>query len=150
MCTLIISLFLNPYRKEVFYNGISTLPVYQWTKVKQHYSVEELAEILLTESVPSQQICIEQPCYVQHNVSFVVDLHKLRDPLDIRADENGTWIRKGSPVAYVSIHKNKGITSVYRRDKMGKHSHHFKISRTYYRHSSSPDFFRIIVMAHGE
>ena len=26
---------------------------------------------------------------------------------DIKADENGVWTRKGSPVAYVSVHKIK-------------------------------------------
>ena len=45
------------------------------------------------------------------NAAFVVDLHKLKDPL-------GTWIRKGSPVAYVSIHKDKGVTSIFRRPKI--------------------------------
>ena len=128
------------------YNGLSSLPVYQWT----HFSVEELAKILLTKSVPSSLICSKQPCYVQHNVAFVVDLDKLEDPLDIRADENGSWIRKGSPVAFVSVHTKEGSSSIFRRPKMGSHSHHFKISRTYYRHSSSPDFFRIIAMAYGE
>ena len=119
-------------------------------ETNQHFSVEDLAQILLTKSVISSQICVEQPCYVQRNAAFVVDLHKLKDPLDIKADENGTWIRKGSPVAYVSIHKDKGVTSIFRRPKIGKYSHHFKISRTYYRHSCSPDFFRIIAMAYGK
>ena len=59
-------------------------------------------------------------------VAFVIDLHKLDNPLDVRADENGSWIRKGSPTAY-----------------------DFKISRTYYRHSASPDFYHTITMAYG-
>ena len=105
--------FLVCFREEKFYNGIPTLPVYKWTKTNQHFSVEDLAQILLTKSVVSSQICVEQPCYVQRNAAFVVDLHKLKDPLDIKADENGTWIRKGSPVAYVSIHKDKGVTSIF-------------------------------------
>ena len=41
--------------------------------------------------------------------------------MDIRADENGVWDRKGSPVAYVSIHRNGGATTVYKRSHMGSH-----------------------------
>lgn len=126
------------------------LPVYRWTKRNEHFSVEDLAKIILAKCPPSSLICSQQPCYVQHNAAFLIDLHKLKDPLDIRADENGTWIRKGSPIAFVSIHNNSGSTSVYRRSKMGKYSHHYKISRSYYRHSASPDFFRIITIAYGE
>lgn len=129
---------------------MSALPVYQWTMRKQHFSVAELARIMLTNSTPSSRVCTKQPCYVQHNVTFVIDVNKLEDPLDIRADQNGTWIRKGSPIAYVSIHSKDGVTCVYRRPKMGNHSNHYKITRTYYRHSSSPDFFRIIAVAYGK
>ena len=40
--------------------------------------------------------------YIQRNVSFVVNTSHLDDPTDIQANENGVWIRKGCPVAYVS------------------------------------------------
>ena len=81
---------------------------------------------------------------------LLVDLNALDDPMDIRADEHGALDRKGSPVAYISLHKNGGTTSVYKRNKLGCHSNHYKIARTYYRHSSSPDFTRIITTVHGE
>ena len=68
---------------------------------------------------------------VCHNVTFLVDLHALGDPMDVRADENGVWDRKGSPVAYVSIHKNGGTTAVYKHSLMGSHSSHHKITRVY-------------------
>ena len=63
-----------------------------------------LSNVLLTDSVLPSSICSKQPVDVCRNVSFVVDLHKLDDPVDVRADENGVWVRKGSPVAYVSMH----------------------------------------------
>ena len=37
-------------------------------------------------------------------ISFVVNVSMLDDPMDIRADENGVWMRKHSPVAFVSKH----------------------------------------------
>ena len=107
-----------------------------WTTPKKQFSAEELARLLpIKSAVPQSKICSKQPVRICHNVSFVVDLHTLDDPKDIqRADENGVWQRNGSPVTYVSIHGAK----VFRRMNMGNHSHHYKVSRTHYRHSSSP------------
>ena len=79
-----------------------------------HFSVEELAKILLTDSVSKQQVCRKQPVRVCHNAAFVVDLNSLDHHQDIRADENGVWIRKGSPVAYVSVHTKDNQTRIFR------------------------------------
>ena len=70
---------------------------------KEHFSVESLARLLLDldSSVASGKLktCTTQPVQVCHNVSFLVDIQALDDPMDIRADENGAWDSKGSPVA---------------------------------------------------
>ena len=133
-----------------FYNGDCMLPVYKWSRSKEHYPLETLAKLLITDAVPSSNICSKQPVRVCRNVSFVVDVQMLDDPLDIRADENGTWRRKGSPIAYISMHTNKEKTRFFRRTKAPTRSNHYKITRTHYRHASSPDFTRIITVVHGE
>lgn len=133
-----------------FYQEDPCLPVYQWTKRDEHFSIESIAKIILCNSVSKDKICSQQPLRVCHNVTFVVSLFSLADAHDIRADENGVWKRKGSPVAYVSIHMNSGISQVLKRPKLGDFPHHFKLTRTYYRHSSSPDFTRIITTAHSK
>ena len=115
-----------------------------------HYPLDTLAKVLLTNTVPSSNICSKQPVQVCRNASFVVDLHKLDDPLVVRADENGVWKRKGSPVAYVSMHTDEGKTRFFRRTKAPTRSNQYKITRTYYRHASSPDFTRIITAVHGK
>ena len=151
-CTLPNVLFMNgaiPHRPP-FYNGDSTLPVYKWTTSKMHFSVEELARILLTDSVPKSKLCTKQPVRVSHNATFVVDLHTLDHHQDIRADENGVWVRKGSPIACVSVHSKDNHTQIFRRKNVGDHPNHYKISRIYYRHSSSPDFQCIITTAYGK
>ena len=111
---------------------------------KEHFSVESLARLLLDldSAVASGKLnmCTTQFVQVCHNVAFLVDLQALDDPMDIRADENGGWDCKGSPVTYVSIHNGGGTIAVYKCSHMGSHSHHYKINRVYYRHSSSPDF----------
>ena len=150
LCIIII----ESYCRGEYYNGNQQLPVYKWTMPKEHFSVESLARLLLDldSSVASGKLktCTTQPVQVCHNVSFLIDIQALDDPMDIRADENGAWDRKGSPVAYVSIHNGRGTTAVYKRNHMGSHSHHYKITRVYYRHSSSPDFTRIITTVNGK
>ena len=111
--------------------------MYKWTKPHQHFSVEELAKLLIANLVPKEKVCSKQPVRVCRNVAFVVDLHSLDDPLDIHVDENRVWKRKGSPVAYVSLHTNSGKTTVFKHSRMGDHPNHYKLVRTYYRHNSS-------------
>ena len=116
----------------------------------QHYSVEKLAKLLIGCEVAKEKVCLKQPVRVCRKVAFIVDLHSLDDPLDVRADENRVWVRKGSPVSYVSVHNAAGTVNVFRRSKMGNHSHHYKIMRTYYHHATSSDFCRIITAVYGK
>lgn len=83
-------------------------------------------------------------------MTLLVDLQALDDAMDVRADENGVWNHKGSPVAYyISVHKNRGSTADYKYSHVGSHSHHYKITRAYYHHSSSPVFTKIITSVKG-
>ena len=136
--------------RPTFYNEDSALPVYKWTTSSTHFSVEELARILLTDCVPQPKLCTKQPVRVCHNATFVVNLHSLDHQHDVRADENGVWIRKGSPIAYISVHTSGGHSKVFRRMSLGNHPNHYKLTRVYYRHSSSLDFQRIITTVHGK
>ena len=70
-----------------FYNG----DCIQMEPIKGTLSTGN-AELLITN------VCSKQPVRVCQNVSFIVDLHMLDDPLDIRADINGVWRCKGSPI----------------------------------------------------
>jgi len=70
--------------------------------------MEQLAKIIILKSIDRSQICTRQPTSVCKNSAYVVDLHALDHPTDIRAEDNGIWIRNGSPVTYVSVHKGNG------------------------------------------
>lgn len=137
------------FNRRTHYNDDSMLPVYKWTSSQTHFSIEELARVLLCDIIPENKICSTQPVRVCHNVSFIVNLDNLNDEHDIRADENGVWERKGSPVAYVSVHSKGSNKYVVRRNTIGSHSNSFKLTRVYYRHSKSPDFRRIITTVYG-
>ena len=142
-----VTLRLN---RRTHYNDDSMLPVFKWTTSQTHFSIEQLAEFLICDIISEDKICSTQPVRVCHNVSFVVNLDQLGDEHDIRADENGIWQRKGSPVAYVSMHSKGNRKYVIRRSTMGNHSNSFKLTRVYYRHSTSPDFRRIITTVYGK
>lgn len=108
-------------------------------------------DILICQDMDQAKICTQQPVYICHNSSFVVDQTTLDDPDDLKADENGVWKRKGSPQSLTSAYTIIGTKrKVYRRSQMGSTIHHYKITRTYYHHSSSPDFRRTIVTVHSK
>ena len=45
--------------------------------------------------------------------------------------------------------KTRESQEIHRRKKMKILPHHYKLTRTYYRHADSPDFKRIITTAEG-
>ena len=61
-------------------------------------TIENLARILLDSdtavSTGKLKVCSTQPVQVCRNVTFLVDLNALDDPMDVRADKNGAWERK--------------------------------------------------------
>ena len=133
-----------------YYNEDCNLPVYKFTKRGEKLGIEQLGEIMLFGNLDEKLVCCRQPTNVCHNSVFVVDLHMLIDPYDIRADDNGTWNRTGSPIAYVSVHEDSsGHKSLAKRSRLRQFPNHFKISRVYFKHSTSPDFKRIITTAEG-
>ena len=93
------------------------LPVYRRTTSNEHFSIENLARILLDSdtavSTGKLIVCSTQPVQVCQNVTFLVDLNALDDPMDVRANENGAWDRKGSPAACTKW-RNYSATSIIR------------------------------------
>ena len=86
---------------------------------------------------------------VCHNVAFVVNLHSLDDPKDLRADDNGVWKRMGSPIACVSIHRNHGGKCEAKCHKKWAFTIIITKYQKHYHHLTSPDFRRIITTVQG-
>jgi hypothetical protein len=51
-----------------YYDGNTHLPIYRSSSIKEHFSIEDLAEILLVKPIPSNKLCSRQPLRVQHNI----------------------------------------------------------------------------------
>jgi len=61
---------------------------------KKQFTYSEAVQILLS---PCQdRVCTKQPIAVEQNASFLVDLNKLEDIDDIKSDNCGHWIHKGT------------------------------------------------------
>ena len=63
-----------------YYNDDCALPVYRWNRPNQHYSITDLAKILVGGTVSKDKVCSKQPVHVCHNVSFVVNVQSLDQP----------------------------------------------------------------------
>ena len=74
----------------------------------------------------------------------VICLHRM-PPTTLKPQTTET---KGSPVSNVSVHRNE--STVHKKNKLGSQSHHYKLTRVYYRHSSSLDFTRKITTVNGK
>ena len=114
-------------------NGNKMLPVSKQSTSKEHYSFKTLEKLLLdtdsTVATGKCEVCSTKPVQVCHNVAFLVDLHALDDAMDIKVYENGVWEHNCSPVSSVSVHRNGSNTTVHKRNKLGSHSHHYKLTR---------------------
>lgn len=86
-------------------------PVYKFTVRCEQFSMEQLAKIIILEDVDEGLICKRQPTGVCKNSTFVVNLHLLEDPCDIRADDNGS----GFVRALLSLMSAFMIRMVHRR-----------------------------------
>ena len=80
-------------------------------------------------------ICSIHPVSVEHNVPFVVDLSRLKDPNNVRADDLGTWRCTGSCILTVSV------TCSCFPSKGGKV---VNIRRQYHVHTTDGDLHRMI------
>ena len=85
------------YRTDIeYYHHNNSLPVYDYPV--KGYSKEEIVDILCDPMLDTDLICSSNPVSVENSVAFVIDVSKLKDPNDVRADDLGAWRCSGSQV----------------------------------------------------
>jgi len=129
------------YRETVeYYHGNKSLPIYE--RHAKGYSGEEIAMILCDPAFNEDLICSTHPVLVENNVSFVVDLSKLKNPSDIRADDLGTWKCTGSRVLTFAVKccekSCRIVDSSYRGAIV------VRVRRQYHVHATDKAFHRMI------
>lgn len=122
-----------------YYQGNRSLPVYEHRK--KGYCKEQIAEILCDPSLDKKFICSTHPVLVEHNVSFIIDLSKLKDRNDVRADDLGTWKCSGSRIFTFFIECHRNGCSVSQSNSRGAV---VGIRRQYHVHATDSDLHRMI------
>lgn len=116
------------------------MPVYEYPT--KGYSREEIACILCDPALQEELICSSQPVSVENNVSFVVDLSKLKDPNDVRADDLGAWKCTGSRTLQFFVKCSNSTCHVV--TKLSPGATNISIRRQYYVHATDRDLHRMI------
>ena len=86
------------------YHGNCSLPLYEHPL--KGYNGQRIAQILCDPTLDKDILCSTHPTSVENNVSFIVDLSKLKDRNDVRADDLGTWKCTGSRVLTFAVKCN--------------------------------------------
>lgn len=137
------------------YGDDPALPIYSYQS--SEYTVEDIVNLLVLQEVDETKIARAPPVAVNTNASFLVDLSCLKHSDDVKADDLGVWKSVGSPSHLVVVDDEDGCLSatVLSRGKKfkdvdaAKRQYTYRLTRSYYRHSTSPDFHRIVNVAKG-
>ena len=140
------------FRRNTFYRGNKSLPVFEWNRSMHTYKVNEIAQALLNDSSDDSKICHRAPTNIEHNCTFLVDRSKLKSPADIKADDSGSW--KNNGVRSVVIFVANDDVSIVAREKQIKSSkllcNQYLLTRSYYIHQASKDFRKILFTLSGK
>lgn len=129
------------FRGEIdYYHGNKSLPIYERTT--KSYSREEIACILCNPALSEELICSTQPVSIENNVSFVIDLSKLKDPNDVRADDLGAWKCTGSRILQCIVKCSNSTCHVV--SKLCPGATKISIRRQYFVHATDHDLHRMI------
>jgi len=123
------------------YHGNKSLPIYECHT--KGFSGEKLAAILCDPTLDEELICSTHPVLVENNVSFVVDLMKLKNPNDIRANNLGTWKCTGSRLLTFAVKCSDKGCRVVNESYCGATI--VKMRRQHHVHATGRAFHRMMV-----
>ena len=70
------------------------LPVWEKCAHYKEYPTSEVVKLLLGKDVPANRVCSLVPTCVQSSIGFIVSMKAVKDPKDLRAEENWVWEHK--------------------------------------------------------
>ena len=113
-------------------------------------SVEDAVRIILQ---PHQNVCTQQPIGCRTSGTFIVDLSKLDDRDDVKADDLGVWKNQGVRSTYCSIKFEsedvKKITVLGSKPAVMRSSV-YRLKRTYWIHAEDHRVCRRIFELEGK
>ena len=132
----------------LYYDNDPELPIYSKTSIG--YSLSELVEILMNESVQESQVCRIQPLGVSRNCTFIMDLDEVSVE-DMRADDLGVWKSNGTRRSYFKLNRKHTSRPDFLSSRPSeKGAGYFLIVRRYFVHQTYSKFRKCIVEIQGK
>ena len=114
------------------------------------FTVGEAVRIIL--QAQEADTCTEQPIGCSSSMTFLVDVSKLQDREDIRADDLGVWINKGVKSSFCTINIQgeavKNVTVLDFKPSV-KRSSLYRLKRTYWVHGEDKRISRRLFELEG-
>ena len=134
-------------RKTEYLNGNMNLPIFEQTT--DHYTAKGIVRLLLDTDLPHSKIATIQPTGVQDNHVFIVDISKLDNPEDVRADDLGSWVCNGKRRLQCAVNDQECVVDIFSKYQPKK-QHLFTLVKLYYKHSTAGDYRRTIAEIYGK
>lgn len=125
----------------LFFDEDQELPIFSETTTG--YSVQEIVDILMDQSLAEDKVCQIQPLGVNRNCTFIIDLDAVSVE-DMKADDMGSWKSNGTRRSFFRLN---GETCEFIKSSSPKS---YVIIRRYYTHHSYSKFRRCIIIIQGE
>eukprot|EP00794_Sanderia_malayensis_P001059 gene1059-396_t len=85
----------------VMYNDDPTTPVFSWNK--NPFTWQEIARILVHDEHDDKKLCVDTPINIKDNVTFLVKNTVFATIADIKCDDMGVWLNKGTPKTHFCV-----------------------------------------------
>ncbi len=96
-----------PLYSVEYHLGSEKFPIWERCTHYREYPTSEIVGLLMGKDVPPEFVCSSVPTRAQSNMSFIVNMKSVKDPMDLRADDNGVWKHKGLRSLWVSVSGRK-------------------------------------------
>lgn len=139
LSTIILNSLCRNIRE--FYNGNTSLPVFDWKPMNK--TTSEIMKILL-RPIAENVTCKVPPHNISHNVSFLLDTSGLESKNDWKSDDMGAWKNNKVQRIQLDIEPDGDVIPV-------DNSHEgYTLKRVYYKNKSSPDLRKIVSFLLGK
>ena len=103
-------------------------------------------------NLPKEMICSKQPIGVSCSSTIFVDLSKLSDRADVRADDLGVWINQGVQSKYCSVQFEKNMARRIQKfacQPAVMRASVYRCKRSYWYHAEDSKFVRRLIEIEG-
>jgi ABC-type cobalt transport system substrate-binding protein len=103
-------------------------------------SSNDVCEMILN---PGDKVCTKVPLACRKSATFVLDTSSFDHPDDFKADDNGSFRNNGTKYEFVELDDEGNVTRIEKPESLCQGQ--FKLSRTYWVHSSTTVFKRRVM-----